>query len=102
VRKSTAFDPHGRIAFSAARRERLEELVRYCARPPLANDRLEKRADGRYVQRLKGRWRDGTAQLRRFEGLLPQDALGGALRVTKGIQTRASQAFFLRRCACVP
>jgi hypothetical protein len=37
------FDLHGRIAFGAAQRERLEELVRYCARPPLANDRLEKR-----------------------------------------------------------
>ena len=34
------FDLHGRIAFGAAQRERLEELVRYCAWPPLANDRL--------------------------------------------------------------
>ena len=57
------FDLHGRIAFGAAQRERLEELVRYCARPPLANDRLEKRADGRYVLRLKSRWRDGTTHL---------------------------------------
>jgi hypothetical protein len=36
------FDLHGRVAFGAAERERLEELVRYCARPPLANDRLNK------------------------------------------------------------
>jgi hypothetical protein len=57
------FDLHGRIAFSAQQRERLEELVRYCARPPLANDRLEKRADGRYLLRLKARWRDGTTHL---------------------------------------
>jgi hypothetical protein len=57
------FDLHGRIAFSAVQRERLEELVRYCARPPLANDRLEQRADGRYVLRLKSRWRDGTTHL---------------------------------------
>jgi hypothetical protein len=34
--------------------------VHDCARPPLANDRLEKRADGRYVLRLKTDWRDGT------------------------------------------
>jgi len=40
------FDLHGRIAFGAAQRERVEELLRYCALPPLANDRLEKRADG--------------------------------------------------------
>jgi hypothetical protein len=57
------FDLHGRVAFSARQRERLEELVRYCARPPLANDRLEKRADGRYLLRLKARWRDGTTHL---------------------------------------
>jgi hypothetical protein len=57
------FDLHDRIAFNAQQRERLEELVRYCARPPLANDRLEKRADGRYVLRLKTRWRDGTTHL---------------------------------------
>jgi hypothetical protein len=57
------FDLHGRIAFGAKQRERLEELVRYCARPALANDRLEKRADGRYRPRLKTRWRDGTTHL---------------------------------------
>jgi hypothetical protein len=39
-------DLHGRVAFAAAQRDRLEELVRYCARPPLANDRLEKRSNG--------------------------------------------------------
>jgi hypothetical protein len=57
------FDLHGRVAFGAADRERLEELVRYCARPPLANDRLSKRADGRYLLRLKTPWRDGTTHL---------------------------------------
>jgi hypothetical protein len=57
------FDLHGRVAFGAADRERLEELVRYCARPALANDRLSKRADGRYLLRLKAPWRDGTTHL---------------------------------------
>jgi hypothetical protein len=57
------FDLHGRVAFGAAQRNRLEELVRYCARPPLAHDRLEKRSDGRYLLRLKTRWRDGTTHL---------------------------------------
>jgi hypothetical protein len=57
------FDLHGRVAFGAADRERLGELVRYCARPPLANDRLSKRADGRYLLRLKAPWRDGTTHL---------------------------------------
>jgi hypothetical protein len=57
------FDLHGRVAFGAADRERLEELVRYCARPALANDRLSKQADGRYLLRLKAPWRDGTTHL---------------------------------------
>jgi hypothetical protein len=57
------FDLHGRVAFGAADRARLEELVRYCARPPLAYDRLTKQADGRYLLRLKTRWRDGTTHL---------------------------------------
>jgi hypothetical protein len=53
------FDLHGRVAFGAADRKRLEELVGYCARPPLAYNRLSKQADGRYLLRLKARWRDG-------------------------------------------
>jgi hypothetical protein len=57
------FDLHGRVAFGAADRKRLSELVRYCARPPLAYDRLTKQADGRYLLRLKTRWRDGTTHL---------------------------------------
>ena len=58
------FDLHGRVAFGAANRERLEELVRYCARPPLANDRLSKCDDGHYLLRLKSPWRDGTTHLK--------------------------------------
>jgi len=57
------FDLHGRVAFGAGDRTRLEELVRYCARPPLANDRLTKREDGRYLLRLKAAWRNGTTHL---------------------------------------
>jgi hypothetical protein len=36
------FDLHGQLAFGARERARIERLVRYCARSPLANDRLEK------------------------------------------------------------
>jgi hypothetical protein len=41
----------------------LERLCRYVARPPLANDRLEERADGGLLLRLKTRWRDGTTHI---------------------------------------
>lgn len=58
------FDLHGQLAFGAGERARIEQLVRYCTRPPLANDRLEKLPDGRYLLTLKTRWRDGTTHLR--------------------------------------
>jgi hypothetical protein len=58
------FDLHGQLVFGAGERARIERLVRYCARPPLANDRLEKLPDGRYLLTLKARWRDGTTHLR--------------------------------------
>ena len=35
-----------------------------CARPPLANDRLQKLPDGRFLLELKTRWRDGTTHLK--------------------------------------
>jgi hypothetical protein len=58
------FDLHGQLAFGAGERTRIERLVRYCARPPLADDRLHKLSDGRYLLTLKTRWRDGTTQVR--------------------------------------
>lgn len=58
------FDLHGCVAFSPAQRQRLEQLVQYCARPPLANDRLQKLPDGRLLLELKTRWRDGTTHLK--------------------------------------
>ena len=58
------FDLHGRVAFGPTQRHRLEQLVQYCARPPLANDRLEKLPDGRFLLELKTHWRDGTTHLK--------------------------------------
>ena len=57
------FDLHARVTVSAHARHRLEELVRYCARPALANDRLSKQPDGHYLLRLRTPYRDGTTHL---------------------------------------
>ena len=54
---------HADVAIPARDRRRLERLCRYVARPPLANDRLELRSDGRLALRLKTRWRDGTTHI---------------------------------------
>ncbi len=54
---------HAAVAVPARDRRRLERLCRYAARPPLANERLEERSDGRLLLRLKTRWRDGTTHV---------------------------------------
>ncbi len=44
-------------------RARLEQLCRYLLRPPLAQHRVQPRADGRVLLELKTVWRDGTSHL---------------------------------------
>jgi hypothetical protein len=57
------FDLHANVWVPPNDRARLERLCRYLLRPPLAEDRLRLRADGRVEVRLKGAWRDGTTHL---------------------------------------
>jgi len=54
---------HADVSIPALDRRRLERLCRYVARPPLANERLEERPDGKLALRLKTRWRDGTTHV---------------------------------------
>ena len=53
------FNVHANTCALANERERLEILVRYLARPPIANDRLSELPDGRLALKLKQAWRDG-------------------------------------------
>ena len=62
------FSVHANVAVPARDRQRLERLARYCARPPIAMERLEPLADGRLLYRFKRPWRDGTTHVV-FEGL---------------------------------
>ena len=63
VRQRQRFQPaRGRL------RQRLERLARYCARPPLAIERLEPLVNGRLLYRFKRPWSDGTTHVV-FEGL---------------------------------
>lgn len=57
------FDLHANVRVPPNDRARLERLCRYLLRPPLAQDRLRLRADGRVVVQLKQAWRDGTTHL---------------------------------------
>jgi hypothetical protein len=64
-------------------RARLEQLCRYLLRPPLAQDRLRLRADGRVLVELKTVWRDGTSHflfepiefLEKLAAIIPRPAV---------------------------
>jgi hypothetical protein len=58
------FDLHAAVAVPAGDRDRLEHLCRYVLRPPVAENALERAADGRILLRLRRRWRDGTWAVR--------------------------------------
>jgi len=51
------------VAVPARDRRRLERLIRYMARPPLAEERLSVLPDGRIAYVFKRPWRDGTSRV---------------------------------------
>jgi hypothetical protein len=57
------FDLHADVRVPPNDRARLEHLCRYLLRPPLVQDRLHLRTDGRVAVKLKRAWRDGTTRL---------------------------------------
>ena len=57
------FSLQAAVAVPARDRRRLERLVRYVARPPIAADRLSELPDGRLAYELKKRWSDGTTHV---------------------------------------
>jgi hypothetical protein len=54
---------HAKQRVDGRDRRQLERLCRYITRPPLAQDRLVRRDDGRLELGLKSVWRDGTRAL---------------------------------------
>jgi hypothetical protein len=57
------FDLHANVWVSANDRAGLERLCRYILRPPVAQERLRLRSDGRIALELKTAWHDGTREL---------------------------------------
>ena len=57
------FSLHANVVVPAGDRARLERLAQYCARGPVAMERLEVLADGRLLYRFKRPWRDGTTHI---------------------------------------
>jgi hypothetical protein len=54
---------HANVCVPAQDRLPLERLCRYCARPPVATERLSLLPDGRLLYRVKHPWRDGTTHV---------------------------------------
>jgi hypothetical protein len=54
---------HAKQSVDGRDRRQLERLCRYVTRPPVAQDRLERLADGRLELRLKHAWKDGTSAI---------------------------------------
>jgi len=57
------FNVHANTCARANDRVRLEHLIKYLARPPIAIDRLSELPDGRLSLRFKQPWRDGTSHV---------------------------------------
>jgi hypothetical protein len=57
------FSLHANTAVPGGDRQRLERLAQYCARPPVAMERLEPLPDGRLLYRFKRPWSDGTTHV---------------------------------------
>jgi hypothetical protein len=85
----SGFSLHANTAVHAGDRQRLERLVRYCARPPLAIERLEPLADGRLLYRFKRAFRDGTTHVV-FEPLEMLEKLAALVPVPKSHLVRYS------------
>lgn len=57
------FNLHAKTFVAAHDRKRLEKLLRYIARPPISQDRLVQRPDGKLQLRLKTPWSDGSTHI---------------------------------------
>jgi len=74
------FSLHADVRISQLCPDRLERLVRYVARGPICNDRLDLTSDGRVVYKFKRKWKNGaravvlspTAFIERLCALIPR------------------------------
>jgi len=65
------FDLHAKQRIHQNDREQLERTLRYCARPPLSEDRLSELGNGKIRLQLKTPWKDGTQAI----ALTPKELL---------------------------
>ena len=61
--RANGWDLHAGLVVPAGQRERLERVVRYVLRPPVAQERIQVTGEGRVRLALRHPWRDGTTAL---------------------------------------
>jgi hypothetical protein len=59
----SGFDLHANVRVKATERKKLERLVRYILRPPLAQGRLSETPNGKILYEMKRRFSDGTTHI---------------------------------------
>jgi hypothetical protein len=59
ARSPGGLELHAAVTIASHDRKGLERLCRYLSRPPIPQDRLERRGDGKYVLSLKRTWKGG-------------------------------------------
>jgi len=59
ARSPGGLELHAEVAIASHDRKGLERLCRYLSRPPIPQERLERRRDGKYVLSLKRTWKGG-------------------------------------------
>ena len=57
------FSLHAAVSIPASRRESLERLIRYMARPPVCTERLSVNEKGQVLYKLKRTWADGRTHV---------------------------------------
>ena len=83
------FDLHANVWVSANDRAGLERRCRYVLRPPVPQERLRLRRDGRVALELKTAWHDGTRDLV-FEPLYgPMARIGHSRARVSSVLSRA-------------
>ncbi len=61
--RANGCDLHAGVVVPAGQRDRLERVVRYVLRPPVAQERLKVTGEGQVRLELRHPWRDGTTAL---------------------------------------
>ncbi len=100
ARSPGGLELHAEVTVAAHDRKGLERLCRYLSRPPVPQDRLERRGDGKYVLSLKPPLRGSGRSARGIKGVVFET--GPAALDPRRCATRSARACTLSGVAALP